>query len=98
MIIARPSDDAFEQSREGAARRHLFGAKGATFIPSLGQCPREIRRCRPSALKARFIRALSRAFSARSLGNLRPWGVVPGCDESALSALSGHMRDRAWSF
>ena len=75
----------------------LFSAKGAVFNHSppqdgfaganLGQRPRETVNENPLALTARFIAALSRAFSARSLGNMKSWGAAPGCHESALSAL-----------
>src|SRR5439155_27206844 len=65
----------------------VFSAKGAVFNDSLGQRPRETVNENPLALTARFIAALSRAFSARSLGNMKSWGAAPGCHESALSAL-----------
>jgi uncharacterized protein (TIGR02598 family) len=65
----------------------VFSAKGAVFNHSLGQRPRETVNENPLALTARFIAALSRAFSARSLGNMKSWGAAPGCHESALSAL-----------
>ncbi len=61
-------------------------------VANPGQRPRENRRFKPSALKARLIRELSRAFSARSLCNLKSWGVAPGCDKSALSALNRSAR------
>jgi uncharacterized protein (TIGR02598 family) len=65
----------------------VFSAKGAVFNHSPGQRPRETVNENPLALTARFIAALSRAFSARSLGNMKSWGAAPGCHESALSAL-----------
>jgi uncharacterized protein (TIGR02598 family) len=65
----------------------VFSAKGAVFNHSLGQRPRETVNENPLALTARFIAALSRAFSARSLGNMKSWGAASGCHESALSAL-----------
>jgi hypothetical protein len=37
---------------------YLFSAKGAPFINSLGQRPRDSCDIKPSALKARFIPAL----------------------------------------
>jgi hypothetical protein len=37
--------------------RYLFSAKGAAFISSLGQRPRDSCNAKPSALKARFIPA-----------------------------------------
>jgi uncharacterized protein (TIGR02598 family) len=41
---------------------------------------------------------LSRAFSARSLGNMKPWGAALGCQESALSALdTSAVIDRRYS-
>ena len=65
----------------------VFSAKGAEFNHSLGQRPREMVNENPLALTARFIAALSRAFSARSLGNMKSWDAAPGCHESAPSAL-----------
>ena len=65
----------------------VFSAKGAVFNHSLGQRPREMVNENPLALTARFIAALSRAFSARSLGNMKSWDAAPGCHESAPSAL-----------
>ena len=72
--------DGFVRTRNGFA------------VANLGQRPRENRRFKPLALKGRLIRELSRAFSARSLCNLKSWGVAPGCDESALSALNRSAR------
>ena len=74
------------RTRDGFVRRRNG------FVANLGQRPRENRRFKPLALKARHIRELSRAFSARSLCNLKSWGVAPGCDKSALSALNGSAR------
>jgi len=79
----RRDDGKFDSS----AVMCVFGAKGAVFNHSLGQRPRETVNENPLALTARFIAALSRAFSARSLGNMKSWGAAPGCHESALSAL-----------
>ncbi|MFZ0915524.1 MAG: Verru_Chthon cassette protein B [Candidatus Udaeobacter sp.] len=56
-------------------------------MANLGQRPRETVNANPLALTTRFIAALSRAFSARSLGNIKSWGTAPGWHESALSAL-----------
>jgi hypothetical protein len=64
----------------------MFSANGAAFIASppqdgfavanLGQSPRETSKCKPPALKARFIRALSRAFSAKQTSDrCRPYGA-----------------------
>jgi uncharacterized protein (TIGR02598 family) len=76
----------------------VFSAKGAVFNHSLGQRPRETVNANPLALTARFIAALSRAFSARSLGNMKSWGAAPGCHESALSALdTSAVIDRRYS-
>ncbi len=72
---------------DSSAVRCVFSAKGAVFHHSLGQRPRETVNANPLALTARFIAALSRAFSAHSLGNMKSWGAAPGCHESALSAL-----------
>jgi len=79
----RREDGKFDSS----AVMCVFSAKGAVFNHSLGQRPRETVNANPLALTARFIAALSRAFSARSLGNMKSWGAAPGCHESALSAL-----------
>jgi uncharacterized protein (TIGR02598 family) len=51
----------------------------------------------PLALTARFIAALSRAFSARSFGNMKSRGAASGCHDFALSALdaSGVIRLRS---
>jgi hypothetical protein len=92
MIIARCIDDALKEGSDAAARRNVFSAKSAAFIRSLGQRPRPNRRWKPSALKARINRALSRAFSARSLCNVMSWGVAPDCHESAPSALDIYAR------
>jgi len=62
------------------------------FNYSLGQHPKETVNANALALTVRFIAALSRAFSARSLRNLKSWGVAPGCDKSALSALNRSAR------
>ncbi len=75
------------RTRDGFVRR-----RNGFAVANLGQRPRENRRFKPSALKARLIRELSRAFSARSLCNLKSWGVAPGCDKSALSALNRSAR------
>ncbi len=86
----------------------VFSAKGAVFnhsppqdgfaVANLGQRPRETVNENPLALTARFIAALSRAFSARSLGNMKSWGAAPGCNESALSALdTSAVIDRRYS-
>jgi len=76
----------------------VFSAKGAVFNDSLGQRPRETVNENLLALTARFIAALSRAFSARSLGNMKSWGAAPGCHESALSALdTSAVIDRRYS-
>src|SRR5882724_1379565 len=64
----------------------VFSAKGSVFNHSLGQRPRETVNENPLALTARFIAALSRAFSARSLGNMKSWDAASGCHESAPSA------------
>jgi uncharacterized protein (TIGR02598 family) len=90
----RRDDGKFDSS----AVMCVFGAKGAVFNHSLGQRPRETVNENPLALTARFIAALSRAFSARSLGNMKSWGAAPGCHESALSALdTSAVIDRRYS-
>ena len=50
----------------------VFSAKGAVFNHSLGQRPSETVNANPLALTARFIAALSRAFSARHIGGHPP--------------------------
>src|ERR1051326_9186759 len=49
----------------------------APIHSSLGQRPREMF-VNVQALKARFIRLVSRAFSANHLTHRIPWGVAPG--------------------
>src|SRR5450631_2869575 len=44
-------------SKRRASARYLFSAKGAAFISSLGQRPRDSCNAKPPALKARFIPA-----------------------------------------
>ena len=66
----------------------VFSAKGVMFNYSLGQRPKKTVNANALALTVRFIAALSRAFSARSLCNLKSWGVASGCEQSALSALN----------
>jgi len=75
------------RTRDGFVRR-----RNGFAVANLGQRLRENRRFKSSALKARLIRELSRAFSARSLCDLKSWGVAPGCDKSALSALNRSAR------
>jgi hypothetical protein len=71
---------------------HVSSANGAPIKSAWSNAPREkMADSNPSALKARLLIALSRAFSARSPCNLRSWGVAPGYDESALSALSRYV-------
>jgi hypothetical protein len=75
-----------------------FSAKGAVFISSLGQRPRDLFNAKPPVLKARFIRApiwmeltahrctesrLQRLLMIRS----KSWGDAPGWYERALMAL-----------
>src|SRR5213083_3427817 len=74
-------------------RSYAFSAKGAIHREPLAT-PQDSRKPKMRALKARFIRALSRAFSARPLCNLKSWGVAPGCHESALSAPTDNERAR----
>ena len=79
-------------------RLFQFSAKGAPFISSLGQRPRDSFNAKPPALKARFIRApirmqltahrciesrFQRLFIVRS----KSWGDAPGLYEGALIAL-----------
>ena len=75
-----------------------FSAKGAVFISSLGQRPRDLFNAGLSALKARFIRAPIRIrltqnrctesrFQRLSVVPTKPWGAAPGSHESALTAL-----------
>ena len=66
----------------------VFSAKGAVFNQSLGHRPTKTVKAKSLALKAQFIAALTRAFSARSLGNMKSWGAAPGCHELTLSALN----------
>ena len=88
-----------ERNFDSSAVMCVFSAKGAVFNHSLGQRPRETVNENSLALTARFIAALSRAFSARSLCNMKPWGAAPGCHESALSALDiSAVIDRRYSF
>jgi hypothetical protein len=63
-----------------------FSAKGAVFMTAWGSVPEKPHVCL-SALKARFTRALSRAFGACPLWNPRSWGSAPGWYESTLSTL-----------
>ena len=70
----------------------VFRAKGVMFNYSLGQRPKKTVNANAPALTVRFIAALSRAFSARSLCNLKSWGVASGCEQSALSALNRSAR------
>ncbi len=66
----------------------VFSARGAVFNQSPGHRPTKTVKAKSLALKAQFIAALTRAFSARSLGNMKSWGAAPGCHELALSALN----------
>jgi len=70
----------------------VFSAKGVMFNHSLGRRPQKTVNANALALTVRFIAALSRAFSARSICNLKSWGVAPGCHKSALSALNRSAR------
>src|SRR5438045_2595603 len=73
---------------------NLFSAKGATFIGSLGQRPRDLSHVQIAALTARFIpersgsylslnrwdeSRLQRLFASQS----KPWGDAPGWRDDA---------------
>jgi uncharacterized protein (TIGR02598 family) len=97
MMLNRYARRRDEEKFDSSAGMCVFSAKGAAFshsppqdgfaVANLGHRPRETVNANPLALTARFIAALSRAFSARSLGNMKSWGAAPGFHESALSAL-----------
>jgi hypothetical protein len=82
--------------------QYVFSAKGAAFISSLGQRPRDTCNAKPSALKARFIpapicvgstvnRRVESRFQRWSIVRSKSWGDAPGLYESALLALSTYV-------
>lgn len=89
--------------RTTAWTSYVFSAKGAVFISSLGQRPRDSYNAKPRALKARFIpvpfgagltasRRLESRFQRWSVIRLKSWGDAPGWDDDAPLALN-----RSWT-
>src|SRR5476651_92313 len=81
----------------------LFSAKGAAFISSLGQRPRDSCNAKPPALRARFIpasicvgltanRRVESRFQRWSIIRSESWGDAPGWYESALLALNRYVK------
>src|SRR5450631_3604227 len=86
-------------SKRRASARYLFSAKGAAFISSLGQRPKDSCNAKPPALKARFIpapicagltanRCVESRFQRWSIIRSAAWGDTPDWYESALLALN----------
>src|SRR4029077_10741806 len=75
---------------------HLFSANGALLSLAWGNAPGFTWTEEPSALKARVINAMSRAFSAPPISNPSLLGRRPRLKlKSALSALNPHRKGEA---
>src|SRR6266436_3473541 len=72
--------------------KYFSSATGATSNPAWGNAPGSHRQYKRPALKARFSATVELRLQRSLVFQSDSWGVAPGSNEPALSALDGNRR------